>query len=114
MTSAGVKVKQFGMLNKASTPVASPASLAADSLTNSVAKLKSSYSPSPGNALDTQRSSSSLIGRSFKVETEPALRVIHMKDELLEEIADLGKKLPANTLDQLIDQLGGPDKVAEV
>ena len=37
-----------------------------------------------------------------------------MKSELLSRIEFLGEKLPANTLDQLIDDLGGPDHVAEV
>lgn len=37
-----------------------------------------------------------------------------MKKELLEKIEDLGKILPPNTLDELINSLGGPDNVAEV
>ena len=37
-----------------------------------------------------------------------------MKDELLKKVEDLGKRLPANTLDELIDQLGGTENVAEV
>lgn len=37
-----------------------------------------------------------------------------MKKELLEEIERLGEKLPPNTLDQLIDELGGPEFVAEM
>lgn len=37
-----------------------------------------------------------------------------MKEELLQHIEDLGEKLPPNTLDQLIDELGGPENVAEV
>jgi hypothetical protein len=41
-------------------------------------------------------------------------RACLMKDELLEAIEKLGDKLPANTLDQLIDELGGPENVAEV
>jgi hypothetical protein len=36
-----------------------------------------------------------------------------MKEELLQRIEDLGDKLPPNTLDQLIDELGGPENVAE-
>ncbi|CAN7986972.1 unnamed protein product [Ixodes hexagonus] len=36
-----------------------------------------------------------------------------MKQELLERLERLGEKLPPNTLDQLIDELGGPDNVAE-
>lgn len=37
-----------------------------------------------------------------------------MKEELLERIEKLGEHLPPNTLDQLIDELGGPENVAEV
>lgn len=41
-------------------------------------------------------------------------KAFQMKRELLERIELLGSKLPANTLDQLIDDLGGTDNVAEV
>jgi hypothetical protein len=41
-------------------------------------------------------------------------RACCMKEELLVEIERLGEKLPPNTLDQLIDELGGPENVAEV
>jgi hypothetical protein len=37
-----------------------------------------------------------------------------MKRDLLQTIQQLGKRLPANTLDELIDLLDGPDKVAEM
>jgi hypothetical protein len=37
-----------------------------------------------------------------------------MREELLVKIEQLGQKLPPNTLDQLIDELGGPENVAEV
>ncbi|XP_052870851.1 protein strawberry notch [Anopheles cruzii] len=41
-------------------------------------------------------------------------RACQMKDELLGKIERLGERLPANTLDQLIDELGGPENVAEM
>uniref|UniRef100_A0A3Q3ENT2 Protein strawberry notch homolog 2 n=1 Tax=Labrus bergylta TaxID=56723 RepID=A0A3Q3ENT2_9LABR len=41
-------------------------------------------------------------------------RIEEMKQGLLNKIAVLGKELPLNTLDELIDKFGGPDKVSEV
>ena len=39
---------------------------------------------------------------------------IAMKTDLLEKIETLGDRLPPNTIDELIDSLGGPESVAEV
>lgn len=41
-------------------------------------------------------------------------RVERLKQELLAKVHVLGRELPVNTLDELIDQLGGPEHVAEV
>ncbi|XP_068090084.1 protein strawberry notch homolog 2 isoform X2 [Hyperolius riggenbachi] len=41
-------------------------------------------------------------------------QVEQMKMDLLAKVEELGKELPLNTLDMLIDQFGGPDKVAEM
>lgn len=40
--------------------------------------------------------------------------VCAMKDELLRQIEDLGERLPKNTLDDLINKLGGSEMVAEM
>lgn len=37
-----------------------------------------------------------------------------MKRHLLEQLEELAEDLPPNTLDELIDELGGPENVAEV
>lgn len=54
-------------------------------------------------------SSSSLITSQDAVE-----RAQHMKKDLLEKLEKLAEDLPPNTLDELIDELGGPENVAEV
>ncbi|CAK7293423.1 Protein strawberry notch homolog 2 [Vulpes lagopus] len=41
-------------------------------------------------------------------------RVERLKQDLLAKVRMLGRELPVNTLDELIDQLGGPERVAEM
>ncbi|KAM9106012.1 protein strawberry notch homolog 2 isoform 3-T6 [Megaptera novaeangliae] len=41
-------------------------------------------------------------------------RVDRLKQDLLAKVRTLGRELPVNTLDELIDQLGGPECVAEM
>lgn len=41
-------------------------------------------------------------------------RVERLKQDLLAKVRALGRELPVNTLDELIDQLGGPEQVAEM
>ncbi|XP_016305151.1 protein strawberry notch homolog 2a isoform X2 [Sinocyclocheilus anshuiensis] len=44
----------------------------------------------------------------------PAAKLEELKQGLLGKIAELGKELPLNTLDELIDRFGGPEKVSEM
>ncbi|KAK7163776.1 hypothetical protein R3I93_007749 [Phoxinus phoxinus] len=44
----------------------------------------------------------------------PAAKLEELKQRLLGRIAELGKELPLNTLDELIDRFGGPEKVSEM
>uniref|UniRef100_A0A8C3QEM8 Protein strawberry notch homolog 2 n=1 Tax=Geospiza parvula TaxID=87175 RepID=A0A8C3QEM8_GEOPR len=46
--------------------------------------------------------------------TFPSTHVEKMKQDLLAKVKALGKELPLNTLDQLIDYFGGPENVAEM
>ncbi|XP_046884238.1 protein strawberry notch homolog 2 isoform X1 [Hypomesus transpacificus] len=41
-------------------------------------------------------------------------KIEEMKHSLLNRITELGKELPLNTLDELIDKFGGPEKVSEM
>ncbi|XP_058256712.1 si:ch73-63e15.2 isoform X1 [Hemibagrus wyckioides] len=43
-----------------------------------------------------------------------AAHLEEMKQSLLSKIVGLGKELPLNTLDELIDKFGGPEKVSEM
>ncbi|KAI1882638.1 hypothetical protein AGOR_G00236940 [Albula goreensis] len=43
-----------------------------------------------------------------------AVRIEEMKQGLLNKISELGKELPLNTLDELIDRFGGPERVSEM
>lgn len=52
---------------------------------------------------------------SWQYDNVDLISNIHkMKRILLRKIEDLGKQLPPNALDELIDELGGPDNVAEM
>merc|ERR1719210_379360 len=52
--------------------------------------------------------------RSAAPDTGRVERAIKMKEDLLRKIENLGSSLPANTLDELIDELGGPSLVPEM
>ncbi|XP_026133047.1 protein strawberry notch homolog 2-like isoform X2 [Carassius auratus] len=44
----------------------------------------------------------------------PTAKLEELKQRMLGKIAELGKELPLNTLDELIDRFGGPEKVSEM
>ncbi|KAG9278681.1 hypothetical protein AMEX_G6582 [Astyanax mexicanus] len=44
----------------------------------------------------------------------PTAKLEELKQGLLSKIAELGKELPLNTLDELIDRFGGPERVSEM
>uniref|UniRef100_A0A8C9WCB4 Protein strawberry notch homolog 1 n=1 Tax=Scleropages formosus TaxID=113540 RepID=A0A8C9WCB4_SCLFO len=59
--------------------------------------------------------SSSESETSSCVTSQDAVEVAQqMKRKLLEDLEELAEHLPPNTLDELIDELGGPDSVAEM
>ncbi|XP_013123200.1 si:ch73-63e15.2 isoform X2 [Oreochromis niloticus] len=77
-----------------------------------------SSSDSDGIDTDSNSSPDSLLDNDdviFVNQTSyQTARIEEMKQDLLNKIAELGKELPLNTLDELIDKFGGPDKVSEM
>merc|ERR1719225_1203334 len=51
---------------------------------------------------------------TYKPPKENIDRACQMKAEILQKVEALGRILPPNTLDQLIDELGGPENVSEM
>lgn len=87
-------------------------------------KKKGKKKPPPKKRQSTQEKIDSLLFRPKAGDSTKSLqnvphrdaieRACSMKEDLLTKIERLGERLPPNTLDQLIDELGGPENVAEV
>lgn len=82
-------------------------------------KKKAPKKPTQQDKIDMLIMGKSIKGKGKVMSTIPppkdaVERACSMKEELLEQIEGIGERLPPNTLDQLIDELGGPDNVAEV
>uniref|UniRef100_A0A3Q0T5L9 Protein strawberry notch homolog 2 n=1 Tax=Amphilophus citrinellus TaxID=61819 RepID=A0A3Q0T5L9_AMPCI len=77
-----------------------------------------SSSDSDGIDTDSNSSPDSLLDNDdviFVNQTSyQTARIEEMKQDLLNKIAELANELPLNTLDELIDLFGGPDKVSEM
>lgn len=99
--------------------------LSEDSSTESDAGLDSDFHSSPESLVDDDVVIVDAIG--LPVEDRGPLqqqrdphgpgvleRVEQLKQDLLDKVRALGRELPVNTLDELIDQLGGPENVAEM
>ncbi|OCT98378.1 protein strawberry notch homolog 1 isoform X2 [Xenopus laevis] len=54
------------------------------------------------------------VSNSCVTSQDSVERAQQMKKELLDKLENLSEALPPNTLDELIDELGGPDNVAEM
>uniref|UniRef100_A0A671UA61 Protein strawberry notch homolog 2 n=1 Tax=Sparus aurata TaxID=8175 RepID=A0A671UA61_SPAAU len=74
-----------------------------------------SSSDSDGIDTDSNSSPDSLLDNDDVIfVNHTSSRIEDMKQGLLNKISILGKELPLNTLDELIDKFGGPDKVSEM
>ncbi|XP_064252181.1 protein strawberry notch homolog 2 isoform X1 [Passer domesticus] len=97
-----------------------------DSSTDSDMGLDSDLSSSPESLLETDdvifvdhtfsedRGGFHMLPSQKELHGLRELKVEKMKQDLLAKVKALGKELPLNTLDELIDYFGGPENVAEM
>ncbi|RMC00951.1 hypothetical protein DUI87_22638 [Hirundo rustica rustica] len=101
-----------------------------DSSTDSDMGLDSDLTSSPESLLETDdvifvdhtfggcagedRGSFHMLPSQKELQGLRELKVEKMKQDLLAKVKALGKELPLNTLDELIDYFGGPENVAEM
>ncbi|KAM4810116.1 protein strawberry notch homolog 1 [Rhinophrynus dorsalis] len=82
---------------------------------STIATTTSSSSTSNTAMTNVPAVTSNTVSSSSCVTSQDAVeRAQQMKKELLDKLDELAEALPPNTLDELIDELGGPDNVAEM
>ena len=88
----------------------------ADIIKNYVQKSKDEKKMTP-QTLDTLQRPQSMMPmpqQSYGPSKASVDRACQMKEEMLKRLEILSQNLPPNTLDQLIDELGGPENVSEM